>query len=236
MPIVAVMLDTIHNSVRNIPGNASFVAGYVSGTPDIQWTETDWSLFPHSHKIRIEQGFGQILAPDQFDVLDCERGALSPQQCADIIEERVLRGFQWTTVYGGDANLALVAAAVQAKGEYIWNGHVNVWYADWNLDQAEAAALVGTTVHSMTVVAVQWASPSSNPHTTVPGSNLTLSAANVDISAVDVDWVPSSAPPPVPVPVPVPVGGLKGYVVFQDSAGALSSHSVSSPDGGKTWS
>lgn len=236
MTIVAVMLDTIHASVRNVPGNASFVAGYVSGTPDIQWTETDWALFPHSRKIRIYQGYGPEPALGDFDVLDCEPGALSPQQCADIIEQRVLHGYQWTTVYGGDAMLAQVSTLVQEKGEYIWNGHVNVWYADWNLDQAEAAALLGTTIHSMTVVAVQWASPSSNPHTAVPGSNLTLSAANVDISAVDVDWVPSSAPPPVPVPVPVPVGGLKGYVVFQDSAGALSSHSVSSPDGGKTWS
>jgi hypothetical protein len=57
----------------------------------------------------------------------------------------------------------------------------------------------------MTCVGVQWASPSSNPNTVLPGpSGKTLREANVDLSVVDAGWVPSGmgkAPAPAPKPV-----------------------------------
>jgi hypothetical protein len=59
--------------------------------------------------------------------------------------------------------------------------------ADWSLSEAEAAKIL-TTSGDYPVVAVQWASPTSNPNTLVPGSHLTLSEANVDLSITVASW------------------------------------------------
>ena len=210
------MPDTIHDNVNNLNPNGPFthIAGYTSGTPDIVWTVNDWNRFPRQHHIRIEQGYGGF-TPNMFDydVLDLERGAWTPQAAADEVERRVLAGFTWTTLYASDADLATTAELIKAKGEHIWIGHVDCGLANWNLNQVEASALVGTFVHGMTCRYVQYASPTSNPDTILPGTSMTLSQANVDLSEVDPSWNPSNIPttppvqpkPPVPVPPAPPV-------------------------------
>ena len=55
------------------------------------------------------------------------------------------------------------------------------------------------------VKAVQWASPSSNPGTLVPGTGLTLTQANCDLSVADKSW-PSVPPPPLHTSAPAPPG------------------------------
>jgi hypothetical protein len=54
--------------------------------------------------------------------------------------------------------------------------------------QAQADNLLGTRLHGHKVVAVQWASPSSNPNTPLPRSSLTLRQANCDLSVTLDYW------------------------------------------------
>lgn len=219
--MIADMADTIHGSVGLDIAGFPFVGGYVSGTPDIQWTAGDWSLFGKARKIRIWQNPGAAPAIDGYDVLDVENGAVTPAEAAQEIRSRVQAGVTWTTVYGTDATLQGVAQEVQKLGKNIWIGHVNCWLADWNLNRAEAILKVGSMVHGMTCVAVQWASPTSNPNTVLGhGSTKTLREANVDLSVVDLGWTPDGAiPPPVKPPVP-PAGAHVVSVVAKYSDGS----------------
>lgn len=228
-----VMMDTEAGDAHNIPIETTHVGGYVSGTPDIKWTGQEWDMFPSSVRIRIEQGYGALPNPGDYDELDCERGALSPQTVAGLIAARVAAGYEWTTVYASRANLALVATAVQAHGDAVWVGHVNCMLADWNLDQAEAEALVGTSVEGMYCIGVQWASPSSNPHTLIPGTSMTLIDGNVDLAVVEAGWTPSTLPPPAVVP-PSPAVVFHGIVTYLLSNGTLNAASVTSTDL-RTW-
>ena len=77
-------------------------------------------------------------------------------------------------------------------------GHVDCWLSNWNLNEAEAAALIGTEIHGMTCRAVQWANPTYNAATLVPGSLLTLADAQVDLSVMDASWLAAPKPPAAP--------------------------------------
>lgn len=228
-----VMVDTIHDSVGHVPTGLHYVGGYVSGTPDIKWTPEDWSRFPESRHIRIFQGHGDMPDLHSFDAIDVESGAVTPAEAASIVRTRVMAGIPWTHIYGTDAVLETVSEAIRAYGQSIWNGHVSCWLADWNLDESEATAKIGTRIHGMTCVAVQWASPSSNPHTLIPGTQLTLREANCDLSVVDATWIPSGGwgLPPKPVTPPTQAT-MPGWVIYGP---ALTARKVVSADGGVTW-
>lgn len=228
-----VMVDTIHDAVAHVPTGIHYVGGYVSGTPDIKWTPEDWARFPSARHIRIFQGYGDMPDVHGFDAIDVETGAVTPGEAASIVRTRVMAGIPWTHIYGTDSTLATVGEAIRAYGQSIWNGHVSCWLADWNLDESEAAAKVGTRIHGMTCVAVQWASPSSNPHTMLPGTQLTLREADCDLSVVDATWIPSGGWGLPPKPVAPPTIVTQHGVLVQLPGG----HSVvvESIDGGKTW-
>jgi hypothetical protein len=70
----------------------------------------------------------------------------------------------------------------------LYHRHVRLWLADWSLSRAQADNLLGTRLHGHKVVAVQWASPSSNPNTPLPRSSLTLRQANCDLSVTLDYW------------------------------------------------
>jgi hypothetical protein len=190
MMTIVDMIDATHVNVGSIPTAAVKVAGYVTGTPDIAWTAGDWGKFPHAGQVRIDQGGpGSPVQPlNVADVYDVEAGAWQPGQIPALVKAR-----HGTTVYGSDGELSAVASALQAAlGPPPWP--CDCWLANWNLSRAQAAALVGVTVHGMPCKAVQWASPSSNPDTPVPGSGVLLSAAQVDLSVADAAWHPAPAP------------------------------------------
>lgn len=250
---VAVMPDFTHSAVDNVPDYAAYthVAGYTSGTNDIVWTTQDWDKYPNLVHIRIEQGYGtNIPNMADYDVLDIEQGAWTPVTAAAEVKRRVEGGYMWTTLYGSEGTLESTATLIKAMGDAVWIGHVDCVLANWNLDQAQAAALVGKQVAGMTCRAVQWASPASNPKTLLPGTSLTLSQANVDLNVVDVNWKPVVVPrgtvtPPVVVPPPVvtpPVKPIEPPVVLNgagivvwEAGGVLHNREVVSSDGGKTW-
>ena len=224
-----VMLDTVGTAAHNIPKATPYVAGYMSGSGAVPWGGSEWAMFPESRKVRILQDPNDNVDPHIWDAIDMEYRALTAADTAAEVKRRVDAGIEWTTVYATRTNLALVTAAVKGLGGSYWNGHVNYWLADWNLDEEEASAIVGTFVEGATCIGVQWASPSSNPNTVVPGGSATLVQANIDISVVDGSWIPSGGwgTPPPPVAPPAVEHGI---LVTEDSHGALTERPVSSTD------
>jgi len=167
--------------------------GYVTGTGYVPWTTTEWGYFPRAGHVRIDQSPGLAsFAAGHADVADVEYLAGTIGSFTVAIRERIAAGHQWSTIYGTDSTIAAAAAALQAAGQHGWYyGHVDCWLADWNLDEAQAAALIGRQVHGLTCRAVQWASPTSNPGLIVPGGSSTLAQLQVDLSIADAAWHPA---------------------------------------------
>jgi len=234
MVTTATMIDAMGVNSNNIPASTRFVQAYVTGIDGVPWTAPQMSRFSNSVLFKMAQNGGPAPDPRNLHGLDVENLAYTPQEAANMVYVRVKLGIPWTTIYGGDSALANTATDIQAFGSGIWLGHVNCILADWNLNEAEAAARVGTFVHGMTCVGVQWASPSSNPKTQLPGSGLTLAQANCDLNVVDAAWRPDiwnvmPAPPPPPPPPPP----VKGVLIVLPNGATVN---VLSADNGKTWS
>jgi hypothetical protein len=192
------MIDTIGGSAGNIPASTQKVAGYVTGSEGVPWTSGDWAHFPHAGHVRIDQSpDAGAIAAGAADAYDLEQGACTVSELVSIIRQRIQDGITWATVYGGQSNLASMTAALRAAqdqyGQGWYDGHVYYWLANWDLNQAEATALVGTFVEACTCIAVQWASPASNPNTVVPGGTGTLRELNLDLNVAETSWCPAPA-------------------------------------------
>jgi hypothetical protein len=227
------MVDTIGADAGRLPLHLPAYGGYVSGSGGVQWTQADFDRFAGSKVFKYYQGVGPTPPIHRFDIIDVESGAVTPQQAADIVRERVQGGIPWSTAYGTDSALAQVSADVRAMGAAVWNGHVNCILADWNLNEAEAAAKVGTFIHGMSCVGVQWASPSSNPQTFIPGTLLTLAEMNADLNVIDANWVPSGGFTPLPTPPAPPAPVVLNGVLVQVPSGHV--QTVTSSDAGLNW-
>jgi hypothetical protein len=203
-----VMIDAMHTSVVNIPENSPLVAGYVTGTPEIAWTAQDWARFPGGH-LRVDQSPDLAQwAAGNADVADIEQGAGTSYEAVAGAMARTGKGWlSW--VYTSQANLASLRSALEAAQ---LTGHVQFWVANWDLSEEEAVSQL-----SGDVVAIQFASPSSNPVTIVPGSVLTLAQANADLSVTIPGWFTKPA-------------SQSGLVITS----ALKALPVTSADG-KTW-
>lgn len=208
MSVVTVaMVDTIHDTAHNIPVSnerIAKVAGYCTGSSDVRWVETDWLRFPHYTHIRIDQSPAFNPFPSNYDVRDVEPNACPPriaaQEAAIRFEKYRLRTVCYVDITE-EPNLAADLISALAR-QAIPEGNVLFWLANWNLDEAEAIAQVGTRMEGFEIIGVQWASPQSNPETLIPGGNATLRESNLDLSVVDRVWAPSMAaivPPRPPV-------------------------------------
>jgi hypothetical protein len=176
----SVLIDAIHANAADIPAGTGKVAGYVTGTADIQWTAADWARFPESGHVRIDQSPGlSAWASGGADVADMENGAAT--QDTVIAQAKVRQAKKWFSfTYVSQGNLSSLRDAVSTAG---LSGSMCYWIADWDLSEEEAAAALTDTI-----VAIQWASPSSNPLTVVPGGSRTLAEANVDLSVANPSW------------------------------------------------
>jgi hypothetical protein len=113
------MGDAIHLNVAALAAaGTDMVAGYVTGTPDIQWTTADWALFAGKVAVTIDQGFTGSPV-DSADVLDVEPGAWTP---AGAVAQKPHMTSPRPTVYCS----ASVVPELDAAG---WRG--DVWVADW---------------------------------------------------------------------------------------------------------
>lgn len=180
------MIDTTHRNVCNIPAGTPKVAGYVTGTPDIEWTPQDWERFPRAGTVRIDQSPNlAAYGSNAGSVADIEAAAGTVCAFVNASKSRLRLGrLLWC--YCSQSALGEVSAALKAAG--IPLDKCGVWLANWNLSQDEANAALGTVIEGIRVVAVQWASPSSNPATQVPGSRLTMGEAQVDLSVTIPAW------------------------------------------------
>ena len=188
------MIDAIHANVGNVPASTLKVAGYVTGTPDIRWTHQDWQRFPHAGTVRIDQSPGLAeYASNAASVADIEPGAGTVGAFVTASQSR-LRLHRLLWFYGTQSVISQVSAALTAAG--IPLSECGAWLANWNLSEAEADAALGTAIAGIRLVGVQWASPTSNPGTKVPGSNLTLAQAQVDLSVTVPGWFATHTLPP----------------------------------------
>lgn len=200
MTSYTVMLDAIGADAGNIPAFAPKVAGYVTGSDGVPWPSTAWARFTQAGHVRIDQSPTLTAwASGGADVADMEDGAAT--QGTVIIQGlvRQAKGW-WSFVYVCQANLASLQDAARAAGFT----KVQWWVANWNLSEEEAGAALGGDI-----VAVQFASPTSNPDTVVPGGTATLKDANMDLSVTIPSWF--AYRPPVPAVT-------TGVVVLEDLA------------------
>lgn len=190
MTDIVTMFDTIGADASDIPMSAVKVAGYETGSADILWSAQEWALFPHAGHVRINQDPSSPLAGS---VLDVETAAWTDAEVVAAVKARQAAGMP-TAFYVSELNAPALAATLNNAG---LSGQ-QFWVADWNLNLAQASAMVGSAVDGHHVVAVQWASPTSNPDTPVPGGRpgQTLRSGNLDLSAADASWWPAPASAP----------------------------------------
>jgi hypothetical protein len=197
MTATEVMVDAIRVNARHIPRGIPKVAGYVTGTGGVPWTATQWGYFPRAGHVRIDQSPAlAAFSAGRADVADVEFLAGTIGSFVRAVRARIAAGERWSTIYGTDATIAAATAELESAGPHGWYyGHVDCWLANWNLDEAQAAALAGRQIHGLGCRAVQWASPTSNPGTVVPGGTLTLAQAQVDLSVAEDTWHPAPSQP-----------------------------------------
>lgn len=219
------MADTIHDNVNHLEHfNGSAVAGYVTGSSDIAWTLDDFNRFGNKHTVRINQR-NDIEHYGLGHVLDLENRAWTIPNAVEATRRRHADK-RHTTIYVNVSNHAELVAKLKAE-----KLQALIWLADWNLTEDEAVKLLGTGSADFPIVAVQWASPSSNPGTMLPGTSMTLHQANADLSVVSAPWLAllAGGGPPDPKPGPKVALGL----LITD--GPLRARKVESKDHGKTW-
>ena len=176
------MVDTVSSSVHNLPTNLEKVAGYATGTPDIKWDSSDWDRFRDAAKVPINQTNTVI---PSIPVVDAEPGAMQIPTVVDSV--RVRKGLgKRTTVYLPDSWLVECEKALSDAGLSDW---ADYGIANWNLSREEAINELGGRI-----VWVQYASPTSNPDTFIPGTKLTLREANADLSVTVDSWFPVPRP------------------------------------------
>lgn len=178
MATVLTAVDTIHKYVDNIPANdpqIQRVMGYVTGSGDIPWDKADWDRFPHYEKLTIAQRPNHDPAADFLDV---EPYAAGDAEAIQWVKNRhaAKKSAHIYISASGVAELYKDLAAAKALDQ------TYLWLADWSLSVSEATALLGTEYDGIKVEMVQWASPTSNPKTLLPGTTYTLADAGCDLS------------------------------------------------------
>lgn len=237
VPDHVLMIDTIGVDALNIPVTTPKVAGYSTGTGGVPWNAGEWNRFPHSGHIAIRQNMFAY-SPWDADVLDVEHGACTPADAVKWTADRY-HGRKWNScVYIDKADVAALCNQLAQNG--VPKQFVQLWIADWDLNEANAAMMLGTQVDGYEIVAIQWASPTSNPHTVCPGDHLgrTLGELNIDLSVTKPAWfAPPVAPAPQPQPQPQPVPKPENLTASLsiDRGGIKVQAPISSDDGGKTW-
>lgn len=131
--------DAIHANIGAIPTSATYVFGYVSGSPNIVWTQADFNKFPKAHIEYIDQGNGTPWR--RPTVIDIENGAHTP---SDI--HRLASMYPGVKVYCNRSTIP----DVYATG---WRG--NIWVAAPGSDAITLAEAIEREFRGLKVIAVQ---------------------------------------------------------------------------------
>lgn len=181
------MIDAIGVDAHNIPGTAQKVGAYVTGSGIVPWNDAQLSRFGN-RAVTINQ-LPADPGDTNADVCDVETGAATMADAVGWAQHRLNMGKR-PAVYVQQSNLTALVDALVKSGVT----SADIWLANWNLSATEAATEVENATGPFPVKAVQYASPSSNPTTNLPGTSQTLAGANCDLSIADLNW-PEIAPP-----------------------------------------
>lgn len=196
------------------------IASYVTGSDGVDLPAAEWNALAGKVGLfRYDQSPGLALfASGAADGADIERGAGTVGAFIDAARKREARGWH-SWAYIDQADAPALQGEVKAAGLRL----VQYGIANWNDSLAAATTQLGPSV-----AYVQWASPSSNPHTQVPGTTKTLLELNCDLNATLPGWFAVKHPV-------APPGPLHGLVVVDQPATGLVGHPVTSADDGRTW-
>lgn len=179
LPSIGWGFDCLGSSVQHLlDTKPTVIWPYVTGTDGIAWTPEE---IDHFRKLGasiilvnqgVDQGPGQALTGDEFDF---EAGAWTLPHLLEIVNVR--RKASWSTrVYCTWSNYGAIKQALAEAGT---GKSVFFRIADWNIDEHVAELELHGDVY-----AGQWASPTTNPATLIPGTNLTLAEAGANLSVL----------------------------------------------------
>lgn len=181
----AIQVDTIGSDAGNLPSDLLAVMGYVTGTDGVAWTDADWNRFPYASKVTVDQsGSLEMFASGHAVIADIEKGAGTVATFLDAAREREKLKLESYAYISYDNLAGLMNQVVKSK-----ISNVRYFVANTNLSASEAVSMLNRT----NWVGIQFASPSSNPNTRLPGSALTLHQANADLSVKIASWYGSTA-------------------------------------------
>lgn len=211
MVAVVDTLDSIGATAGSIP-KAPRVLAYITGGQGVAWTAEQIAAATKRGDLVLRVDQSNSIAPYQRIITlikDIERGASTIDAAVREAEERAALGLR-TVFYCSLSDWPTVRLAIH--GQLV--EFIDYLIADWTGSRAQAVAFIAQHLRNG-VIGVQYASPSSNPTLTIPGSRLTLARANVDLSVTLADW---PTPRPAPKPTRKPARKVKGAGL----AGALS--------------
>jgi hypothetical protein len=174
--------DCLPESAHYLPKNLPALWPYFTGSNGVKWSPATHTEFPHTDLTWVDQGFDSP-GPTAADEYDYERGCWSETGLIGVVRARRARSLP-TKIY------ATWDGYGQLKKDFAELGIGQSVYfriADWNLSQH----LADQELHG-DVYAGQWASPTSNPDTLIPGTNVTLATANTDLNVlltIPTGWV-----------------------------------------------
>lgn len=182
-----IQVDTTHAFVGMLPKDLIAVMGYDTGTPNIDWTDGDWSRFPYAGKVIVDQSFSLPKYEAGFaNIADVENGAATLDSFIRASRQRLLHGL--------DANLYISFDSVDAALMQCLDSGIHsprVFVANYNWSMQESINYLETHPFA---VGVQFANPGQNPRTLIPGTTMNLKTANADLSVKRADWFPAPAP------------------------------------------
>ena len=124
-----IMGDATHADVASLPAGLDIVAGYDTGSPDIDWTAADFARFPNSVHVTIDQAFTGAPRYDS-NIVDVETGAYTPAQVTNWMNHATAAR---PTVYVNRGNEQ--AACADALASPRFKGDVWLSYPDWQPGQ-----------------------------------------------------------------------------------------------------
>ena len=152
---VALRTQTMYDSTTaaDIPADAKVVAGYVDGL--YKWSQADWDRFVNATLVTIA-----ISPATRADVLDCETGDATPEDCPAWIRMQQANGLKLPVIYCSASIRSLVESACDGLT-------YGLWIADWDNDPTIPEGCVGK----------QYSDPPA-------------SGGHWDLSLVREDWIP----------------------------------------------
>lgn len=211
-----VVLDCTGSNLASVrlPAGALF-AGYDTGSSGIAWTKAQYAAHPGAIRIDQDAGASDFTA----DILDVERGAATPGECAAWFRNTLASykngkrpGQRYPSIYTSASNVTAVANALVAGGAVKGPG---LWVADWNLSDPQAIAEVIAAAGPFPVIGVQW-----------------HDAGLFDVSVFSSAWLaavsgaappPATPPPAGAYPLPVPAAVVRPMVTISWPAGVPAS-------------